>query len=292
MSDALDARNISVHFGGLFALQDVSISVRDGETVGLVGGNGAGKTTFMDCVSGYVRPEPGASITVFGDEIVGLSPEMRAYLRVGRSYQHARLFPGLSVQETLLVAIERHRPTSVLGAVLGIASARRAERDKRERAERLIATTGLEPYGEKLVGELSTGTRRVVDIASILAQEPRLLLLDEPTAGLAQREAEAFPPVLDRVKSELGCSVLIVEHDIVLISALCDRVYALESGTVLVEGDPVSVRRDPRFVAGYLGTDEAAIHRSGAMAGNGARKRRGTKRGHAKPRSAATKARR
>ena len=289
---ALDAQGVSVHFGGLWALQDVSVSVRDGETVGLVGGNGAGKTTFMDCVSGYVRPEPGASITAFGEELIGLSPEMRAYVRVGRSYQHARLFPGLTVEESLLVAIERHQPTSLLGAVLGLGSARSAERAKKERVDRLIATTGLEPYREKLVGELSTGTRRVVDIASILAQEPKLLLLDEPTAGLAQRETEAFPPLLERVKAELGCSVLIVEHDIVLISAVCDRVYALESGTVLVEGTPRAVRRDPRFVAGYLGTDQAAIMRSGAAAANGAKRRAAAKRGRAKPRSAAKKARR
>jgi len=287
---ALDAREISVHFGGLWALRDVSVWVQDGETVGLVGGNGAGKTTFMDCVSGYVRPEPGASISVFGEEIVGLPPEMRAYLRVGRSYQHARLFPGLTVEESLLVAIERHRPTGVLGALLALSSARQAERDKRERVDRLVATTGLASYREKLVGELSTGTRRVVDIASILAQEPRLLLLDEPTAGLAQRETEAFPPLIERVKSELGCSVLIVEHDIVLISAVCDRVYALESGTVLVEGTPRAVRRDPRFVAGYLGTDQAAIQRSGTVASRNGAKRR--KKERAAPRSAAKKARR
>lgn len=292
MSEAmtpLDARDVSVHFGGLWALQDVSVRVGDGETVGLVGGNGAGKTTLIDCVSGYVRPEAGASITVFGEQLVGLAPEMRAYLSVGRSYQHARLFPGLTVEESLLVAVERRHPTGVLSAVLGLSSAREAERHKRDLVGRLIASTGLESYREKLVSELSTGTRRVVDIASILAQEPKLLLLDEPTSGLAQRETEAFPPLIERVKAELGCSVLIVEHDIVLITEVCDRVYALESGRLIVEGDPKTVRTDPRFIAGYLGTDEAAIRRSGALS-NG--KRRAGKAGRAAARPPARAARR
>jgi ABC-type branched-subunit amino acid transport system ATPase component len=288
---ALDAQNVSVHFGGLWALQDVSIRVEDGETVGLVGGNGAGKTTFMDCVSGYVRCEAGASISVFGSDLVGLPPEMRAYVHVGRSYQHARLFGGLTTEEALLVAVERRRPAGVMAAVLGLRSARQAERHKRELVDRLVDSTGLGSYREKLISELSTGTRRVVDIASILAQEPKLLLLDEPTTGLAQREAEAFPPLIERVKADLGCSVLIVEHDVVLISELCDRVYALQSGRVIAQGDPKTVRRDPLFVASYLGTDDAAIFRSGVFrAADGKRKPSRTRRGAAPARAARTSA--
>lgn len=265
MTDALLARGVSVRFGGLQALDDVSIRVGPGEIVGLIGGNGAGKTTFMDCVSGGVRPEPGSSITAFGTELVGLPAEMRAYHDVGRSYQAATLFPGLSVEEVLLVAVERHQPTNVLGALLGLGSARRVEGSKRELVGELLATMGLERYRDNLVRELSTGTRRVVDLASILAQRPRLLLLDEPTSGLAQRETEAFGPLIERVHQRLGCAVLIIEHDIVLIAGICDRVYALESGRVIAEGPPDVVRRDPLVVASYLGTDEAAIARSGAV---------------------------
>ncbi|MGH2684872.1 MAG: ABC transporter ATP-binding protein, partial [Actinomycetota bacterium] len=244
-----------------------------GEVVGLIGGNGAGKTTFMDCVSGYVQPEPDSSIAAFGHELVGLAPEMRPYFDVGRSYQHARLFPGLTVTETLLVAFERHQPTGVLSALLGLAAASRAERSKRDQVEELLVTMGLTTYRDNLVRELSTGTRRVLDIASILAQRPRLLLLDEPTAGLAQRETEAFGPLIRRVRDQLGCSVLIIEHDIVLISSLCDRVYALESGTVIASGPPDVVRSDPRVIASYLGTDEAAIARSGTFASAPRRRR-------------------
>ena len=266
MSLALDARDVSVQFGGLRALSDVTVKVAPDEVVGLIGGNGAGKTTFMDCVSGYVQPESGASISAFGEELVGLPPEMRPFLDVGRSYQSARLFPGLTVTEALLVAVERHDPTSVLGAVFGLASARASEKAKRQRVDELIAATGLGTYREKLIGHLSTGTRRVVDLASILAQRPKLLLLDEPTAGLAQRETEAFGPLIRRVKEQLGCAVLIIEHDMVLIGQLCDRVYALESGRVIADGSPDAVRNDPKVVASYLGTDEAAINRSGAIA--------------------------
>ena len=265
MTLALETTDVSVRFGGLQALSSVCVKVGPDEIVGLIGGNGAGKTTFMDCVSGYVQPESGASIRAFGEELVGLAPEMRPFLDVGRSYQSARLFPGLTVTEALLVAVERHQPTSVLGAILGLSSARAAEASKRVLVDELITATGLGVYREKLIGQLSTGTRRVVDLASILAQRPKLLLLDEPTAGLAQRETEAFGPLIRRVKEQLGCAVLIIEHDMVLIGELCDRVYALESGRVIAEGSPDAVRNDPKVVASYLGTDESAINRSGAI---------------------------
>lgn len=263
LGDPLVVSDISVHFGGVRALDHVSIRVGPGEIVGLIGGNGAGKTTLMDCVSGYVIPDEG-SITTFGHELVGTSPEMRPYLDVARGYQSARLYPGLTVQETLLVALERTRPTGVLAGVLRLRHGRDAEAVKRQRADEVIQTLGLGAYRDNRVGELSTGTRRVLDVACMLAQQPKLLLLDEPTAGLAQRETEAFGPLLQRLQRQLGCAILIIEHDIVLISSVCDRVYALETGRVLAEGDPDAVRQDPRVIASYLGTDEAAIFRSGS----------------------------
>ncbi len=267
------AEGVTVQFGGLRALESVSITVGPSETVGLIGGNGAGKTTFMDCVSGYVQPAEGR-IRAFGQDLVGVAPAMRPYLGVGRSYQDARLFPGLSVTETLLVAHERHRPSGLLGSLLGSAGTARSERAKRAAVDELIETMGLVPYREKLIGELSTGTRRVVDLATIVAQRPGLLLLDEPTSGLAQRETEAFGPLLHRLRERIGCSVLLIEHDIVLVSSVSNRVYALESGRVIAEGRPDDVRNDPTVIASYLGTDEAAIRRSGALTpGRGRRKR-------------------
>lgn len=248
---------------GRWSLRDVTLDVRPGESVGLIGANGAGKTTLMDCISGYVQPTEGA-ITAFGVDLAGLAPELRPYADVGRSFQDARLFPGLTVEESLLVAVERHRPTRVLAALFGLD--RRGERAKLALVDELVATMGLGAYRDKLVSELSTGTRRVVDIASILAQRPRLLLLDEPTAGIAQRETEAFGPLMRRVQARLGCAILLIEHDMPLIMGLSDRVYAMETGRVLAEGTPDIVRTDPRVVASYLGTSEAAINRSGAIA--------------------------
>ena len=260
----LVVRDVSVRFGGLQALAGIELRVGPGEIVGLIGSNGAGKTTLVDCISGFVRPEQGSSITAFGTELVGLAPELRPYARVARSFQDAKLFPGLTVEEALLVTMERHIPTRVLSAIVGTSLARRQERAKRTWAGELIETTGLEAYREKLVGELSTGTRRVCDLASILAAQPGLLLLDEPTAGLAQRETEAFAPLMRRVQAQVGCAILIIEHDMPLICELSDRVYALEAGRVIAEGDPDTVRSDPHVVASYLGTDAAAIARSGA----------------------------
>lgn len=263
---ALHARDVTVRFGGLTAVDDVAIDVHPHEIVGLIGGNGAGKTTFMNVVSGYVSPEPGAVLQVRGRDLVGLAPEHRPYVDVGRSYQAATLFPGLSVTETLLVAVERHQPTPLLGAILGTGRARRIERAKREQVEALVETCGLQAYAERLIRELSTGTRRVVDLACILAQRPGLLLLDEPTGGLAQRETEAFAPLIKRVQRELACAVMVIEHDMVMIGELCDRVYAMESGCVIASGTPDEVRNDAQVIASYLGTDEAAIARSGTMA--------------------------
>lgn len=263
---ALHARGVTVRFGGLTAVDDVAIDIVQDEIVGLIGGNGAGKTTFMNVVSGYVEPEPGAVLQVRGRDLIGLSPEYRPYVDVGRSYQAATLFAGLTVTETLLVAVERHHPTPLLGAIIGSGRARRIEREKRERVAALVETCGLGVYSDRLIRELSTGTRRVVDLACILAQQPRLLLLDEPTGGLAQRETEAFAPLIRRVQRELECAVMVIEHDMVMIGDLCDRVYAMETGRVIASGTPAEVRNDPAVIASYLGTDETAIARSGTMA--------------------------
>lgn len=262
---ALHARSVRVRFGGLTAVDDVALDIATREIVGLIGGNGAGKTTFMNVVSGYVDPEPGAVLQVHGTDLVGLPPEYRPYVDVGRSYQAATLFPGLTVTETLLVAVERHHPTPLLGAILGTGRARRIEAAKREQVCELIETCGLQAYAERRIRELSTGTRRVVDLACILAQRPGLLLLDEPTGGLAQRETEAFAPLIKRVQRELGCAVMVIEHDMVMIGELCDRVYAMEAGRVIASGTPDEVRRDERVIASYLGTDEVAISRSGTV---------------------------
>ena len=259
----LFAEAISVHYGGVQALANVSLRVETGEIVGLIGGNGAGKTTFMDCVSGYVSPERGGTLSAFGKDIGRLAPELRPYLGIVRSFQNAFLYPQLSVDEALLVAMERHRPSGLFSSLVGSKASRAAEAEKREWVDELVGRLGLDAYRSKRIGQLSTGTRRVVDLATTMAQRPKLILFDEPTTGLAQRETEAFGPLVHWVRDTLDCAVLIIEHDMPLITSVADRLYALEAGRVIAEGTPRQVTSDTRVIASSLGYDEAAIRRSG-----------------------------
>jgi ABC-type branched-subunit amino acid transport system ATPase component len=257
----LDARGVSISFGGIHAVRDVSVHVDAGEIVGLIGGNGAGKSTLLNCISGHLRPSSGA-IDVNGQKVGDLAAEYRPFLGLTRTFQDARLFPGLTVVETVMVAMDRSDRSGAVGALLGAPWMRAAEVDKRARALEILASFGLEDRADSLTAELSTGMRRVCDLATVVASEPTVVLLDEPTAGLAQREVEAFAPLLRRLRDEHQCSVLLVEHDMPLVMSLCDRVYCLEQGSVIAEGTPAKIRRDPRVIASYLGTNAAAIKRS------------------------------
>ncbi|MFT5223544.1 MAG: ABC-type branched-subunit amino acid transport system ATPase component [Glaciecola sp.] len=180
-----------------------------------------------------------------------------------RSFQDARLYPGLTVAETIMVAVERRSPAGLVASMLRTRRARSAEAQKREWAGEIISTLGIEPYRDARIGQLSTGTRRVADLAAVIAQQPRIVLLDEPTAGLAQRETEAFGPMLQWIRDQLKCAVLIIEQDMPLVSTVSDRVYALQTGRIIAEGTPDEVLTNPRVIASYLGTDEVAIARSG-----------------------------
>ncbi|HET6810026.1 MAG TPA: ATP-binding cassette domain-containing protein [Acidimicrobiales bacterium] len=265
----LATEGIGVRFGGVVALDGPDINVRPGEIVGLIGPNGAGKTTLMNVVSGVLRPDQG-SVRIYGREVADLPPDFRAAFGVARTFQDARLFGGLTVTETLQVAMTYQHKVGAVSAMLGAPWAQAAEVRTRMAAEEIVDRFGLRPWADTLTSELSTGTRRICDLAAQVAAGPDLLLLDEPTAGVAQREAEAFGPLLRRIRDELDCSVLIVEHDMPLLMGLCDRVYAMEAGRVIAEGTPVEIRNDPRVVESYLGTGETAIRRSGDRAEVGA----------------------
>ena len=257
----LRVSDVRLAFGGIQALQGVSLEVGDGEIVGLIGGNGAGKSTLMNCVSGHATPDAG-SIVLFGQEVAGLPPEYRPALALSRTFQDARLYPGLTVLETVLVALDRTNRSDTFSALVGAPWTRGPERVKREQARLLLDRVGLADREHTLVSELSTGMRRLLDVATVTAGSPKLVLLDEPTAGIAQREVEQFAPLLRRLRADLGCSIVIVEHDMPLLLSLCDRVYCLENGAVIAHGTPDEVRADPRVIASYLGTDPAAVQRS------------------------------
>jgi ABC-type branched-subunit amino acid transport system ATPase component len=266
----LVVHDVSVHFGGVVAVDAASIEVRPGEIVGLIGTNGAGKTTLMNVVSGIIRPQRG-SVQVFGNDVTALPPDFRTAFGLSRSFQDASLFGGLTVTETIQVALAHRNKVGMVSAMLWAPWVRQNERRTRKAADDIIDRFGLRGWADIRTSELSTGTRRICDLAAQVAAKPKVLLLDEPTAGVAQREAEAFGPLLRKIRDELDCSILIVEHDMPLLMGLCDRVYALEAGQVITEGTPEEIRNDSRVVASYLGTEESAIARSG---GNGSTRTR------------------
>ncbi len=260
----LDVDDVEVHFGGIAALTGATIGVDPGEIVGLIGPNGAGKTTLMNVISGVLRPNHG-SVRLFGHEVAGRPPDVRAHYGMARSFQDASLFAGLTVVETVQLAMAQRTKTLLIPAMFGAPWVRAAERDTRRRALEIVEAFGLSPWAEALTSELSTGMRRICDLAAQVATEPRLLLLDEPTAGVAQREAEAFGPLVRRIREDLDCSILVIEHDMPMLMGLCDRVYAMDAGAVIAVGTPQEIRENPVVIASYLGTDTAAVARSGQI---------------------------
>jgi ABC-type branched-subunit amino acid transport system ATPase component len=260
---ALRVRGVSVSFGGNHAVRDVSLDVDHGQIVGLIGSNGAGKTTLLNAIGGFVRSS--GSIELDGVDISAATASERARAGLGRTFQAARLFPELSVRETVQVALEARWRTSFATTAMALPHARRIERRQRAAASELINFLGLGGYSDEYVADLSTGTRRIVELANLLALEATVLCLDEPTAGLAQRETEAFGPLLVEVRRQLSCSMIIVEHDMPLIMSVSDHMYCLEAGVVIASGGPAAMRTDPAVIASYLGTDERAIQRSGAL---------------------------
>jgi ABC-type branched-subunit amino acid transport system ATPase component len=258
----LVVRDIGYRGGRVRALDGVSLEVRVGEVFGIIGPNGAGKTTLMNVISGDLRCDDGA-IDLFGHDVTALAPEFRAHYGLGRNYQDAKLFPGLTTCEALQVAAARRARVGVFWSMLGAPWMKFAERRSRAGADAVIERLGLTEWADTLTSDLSTGTRRICELAMQLVAEPKVLLLDEPTAGVAQREAEAFGPLLRRIRDELDCSILIVEHDMPLLMGVCDRVYAMHLGRVVAEGTPADIRKHPEVIATYLGTGEVAVNRSG-----------------------------
>ena len=261
--NVLEVLELSVSYGGIKALDEVSLELKEGEILGVIGPNGAGKTTLFDLISGFLIPTSGR-ILLLGEDVTALSPEARASRGLGRSFQDARLFPSLTVSENIRVALERHLEVrEPIAAALGLPAVRQSERAATAKAEELITRMGLEAFRDKFVHELSTGSRRIVDIACSLAHGPKVLILDEPSSGIAQAETEALGPLLTRVREELGCSMLVIEHDVPLVSGIADRMIALDLGRKISTGTPLEVVRDQRVVTAYLGTREEAIARSG-----------------------------
>jgi ABC-type branched-subunit amino acid transport system ATPase component/predicted MFS family arabinose efflux permease len=265
----LEVNDVSKRFGGVTALNDVSFRVNRAEILGFIGPNGAGKTTLFDVICGFL-PADGGTIRLETNrgsyELTRKSAQARAKLGLGRSFQDGRLFPALTVQETIAVALETHvKVRNPMAAALHLPNVWLSERRVRKRVDELIDVVGLSAFRDKFVHELSTGSRRIVDLACVLAHEPTVLLLDEPSSGIAQREAEALAPLLTRVRDTLGATLLVIEHDLPLLTSIADRMIALDLGEIIAEGEPADVVRHPAVIASYLGTTESTVARSGAQ---------------------------
>ena len=231
-----------------------------GQVVGLIGANGAGKSTLLNAIGGFLPS--GGRVELLGTDVTSMSANRRARRGLGRTFQAALLFPELTVREVVELALEARQRTSFWSTALFLPRAKRLERRRAAEAAELIDFLGLGRYADRFIAELSTGTRRIVELAALLAVAPRVICLDEPTAGVAQREAEAFGPLIKRIQAELSATLVVVEHDLPLILAITDHVYCLEAGSVIAHGAPEVMRTDPLVIASYLGTDERATMRS------------------------------
>jgi len=260
---ALEVIGVACSFGGIRAVDSVSFSVAEREIIGVIGPNGAGKTTLFDLISGFT-PLIDGRVLLAGHDVTALDPAARAGKGLGRSFQDARLFPDMTVSETLAVSLERWVTNrSALAAALRLPAVFDDEERTALRVDELLELMHLGDYRGSFVRELSTGTRRIVDLACLVAHRPTVILLDEPSSGIAQREVEALSPVLLRLRDEMGAALVVIEHDIPLVSTISDRLLALDQGRVVTTGAPAAVLAHPDVVRSYLGTDAAALARSG-----------------------------
>jgi ABC-type branched-subunit amino acid transport system ATPase component/ABC-type branched-subunit amino acid transport system permease subunit len=259
----LECEGLGKAFAGNLAVHDLDLTVGEDEIVGIIGPNGAGKTTVFDLLSGFLVPSTGM-IRLDGVDVTDWSPHRRARAGLARSFQDARLFSSLTVRQAIAVGLDHHaKVRDPLAAALHVPEVLDVEFALAEQVDALVELMGLGAHRHRTIGELSTGTRRMVDLACQIGIEPKVILLDEPSSGIAQREAEALGPVLRRIKEETAASLVVIEHDMPLIRSIADRMVALELGTPIAEGSPAEVLSDPLVVASYLGGGGAASARSG-----------------------------
>jgi ABC-type branched-subunit amino acid transport system ATPase component/predicted MFS family arabinose efflux permease len=260
---ALELRDVAVSFGGIRAVQGVDLVVPEAGIVGLIGPNGAGKTTLMDLVSGYTTPDRG-TILLGGVDVTRWPAQTRAAGGLGRSFQDARLFPSMTVREAVALAHQRYLVAAgPMATAFGLPAQRAEELLVQERVDEVVDVLGLGAFASRYLSELSTGTRRIVDLACALVHDPKVLLLDEPSSGIAQRETEAMGPLLSSIPRWSGAALVVIEHDMPLITGISDTLVALDLGRVVATGAPADVFADPAVTASYLGDDDAAIARSG-----------------------------